>query len=213
MRIWTFEGGYDKNFTYLIAGDDGPDAAIVDAAVPFTQIKQLIEIEQLSVKYLLITHTHGDHTAYTREYLSELDDIQTALFGGGSYADALSLSDGETLSVGQLKINVIHTPGHYPDSVCFLTEECLFTGDTLFVGRTGRTISTQSDSRQLYRSVYEKLLTLSGKTVIYPGHNYSHQPTITLKENIATSPLLQAESEDDFVDRMAHYERSRTPGG
>ena len=212
MRIWTYEGGYDNNFSYLLAGDDTQDAAIIDAAVPFTEIEPIIESEQLNVNYLLITHTHGDHTAYAREYRSSLEDIQIAHFGGGSYPESLSLSDGDTLSVGQQKINVIHTPGHYPDSVCFQTEKCLFSGDTLFVGRTGRTISPQGDSRQLYRSVYEKHLPLPGDTVIYPGHNYGHQPTITLKDNIAISTLLQSESEDDFVDRMAQYERSRTLG-
>lgn len=213
MRIWTFEGGYDNNFTYLMAGDDSADAALVDAAVPLNQIKPVNETEHLNIKYLLITHTHGDHTAHTRKYISSLDNIKIALFGSGLYSNSLSLNDGDTVTVGQSEIKVIHTPGHFPDSVCFLTEGNLFTGDTLFVGRTGRTIGPQSNTRQLYRSIYGKLLPLPGNTVIYPGHNYGPKSTITLEENISLSPLLQAKSEDDFVNRMQEYELSRMSEG
>jgi glyoxylase-like metal-dependent hydrolase (beta-lactamase superfamily II) len=80
------------------------------------------------------------------------------------------------------------------------------------VGRTGRTISKGSDTRTLYRSVYDTIMELPDQTIIYPGHDYGPKMTITLKDNIAISPLLQAEDEDDFVQRMADYEADRTIG-
>ena len=119
---------------------------------------------------------------------------------------------GDIVTVGQLSLEVLHTPGHYPDSVCYLLDEILFTGDTLFVGRTGRTVSSGSDTRQLYRSVYDKILDLPKNTIIYPGHDYGPKMTISIDENIAISPLLKAEDEDDFVQRMAEYEDERTFG-
>ena len=89
-------------------------------------------------------------------------------------------------------------------------DHILFTGDTLFVGRTGRTVDKRSDTRSLYRSVYETIMDLPGKTMIYPGHDYGPKMSVSIDENISISPLLQATDEDDFVQRMADYEATRT---
>ena len=88
-------------------------------------------------------------------------------------------------------------------------DDILFTGDTLFVGRTGRTISKGSDTRTLYRSVYDTIMELPDQTIIYPGHDYGKQPTISIDENVRISPLLQAKDEEDFITRMANYEANR----
>ena len=80
------------------------------------------------------------------------------------------------------------------------------------MGRTGRTINKRSDTRTLYSSIYKTIMELPDQTIIYPGHDYGPKMTISLKDNIALSPLLQAEDEDDFVQRMADYEASRTFG-
>ena len=85
----------------------------------------------------------------------------------------------------------------------------VFTGDTLFVGRTGRTISDNASTKELYYSIYDKILSLPSNTLIYPGHDYGEKPTISLEENIKISPLLQAKSEKDFIERMANYEANR----
>ena len=106
----------------------------------------------------------------------------------------------------------LHTPGHYYDSICYQLDSVLFTGDTLFVGRTGRAISAKSDIAALYDSVYNKILTMDGNTRIYPGHDYGEKPTITLKENIKISPLLQARNLKNFQQRMDEFERTRKPG-
>ena len=119
---------------------------------------------------------------------------------------------GDIVTVGQLSLEILHTPGHYSDSVCYLFDGILFTGDTLFVGRTGRTISAGSNTRELYRSVYDIILNLPGHTIIYPGHDYGPKMTVSIHENISISPLLRAEDEDDFVQRMADYEAERTIG-
>jgi len=114
--------------------------------------------------------------------------------------------------VGQLEFNALYTPGHYYDSICYQLDSALFTGDTLFVGRTGRVISAKSSIADLYDSVYNKLLTLRSLTRIYPGHDYGEKPTITLEENVKISPLLQAKNLEDFKCRMDDYENNRKPG-
>lgn len=210
MKIRTFEGGLDKNFTYLVTGGDSPQSVIIDAAVPVEHLIQSVENNRLTPVSLLITHTHHDHIVYLREYQQAFPNIKVHLWRHNNhYLNQQNLSHLDKIHVGSLKFTVIHTPGHTPDSVCYLVESKLFTGDTLFVGRTGRTIGVTSDTRQLYRSVYSKILTLPGNTVIYPGHNYGNVQTIILEENIKISPLLRATDEDDFVKRMKEYEQSR----
>ena len=122
------------------------------------------------------------------------------------------MNDNTTIKIGDIEILSIHTPGHYFDSICYLVENALFTGDTLFVGRTGRTISNGSNIEDLYESVYNKLLKLPGDTHIYPGHDYGEVPSISLKENKKISDLLQAENKEEFINKMIHYEKNRKIG-
>ena len=123
------------------------------------------------------------------------------------------MSDNSIFELGSLEIKIIHTPGHYYDSVCFLVKNVIFTGDTLFIGRTGRTLSKGSNISDLYNSVYKKILNLSGDTIIYPGHNYGSKPTMTISENIKISDLLQASGEKDFIHKMKNYEQTRIING
>ena len=108
------------------------------------------------------------------------------------------LSDYEIITLGQEIIIAIHTPGHLSDSICFWNkkDKSIFTGDTIFVGRTGRTVSNHSNIKDLYNSVYKKILTLPNDTLIYPGHNYGFSKTITIKENIALSNFFNCDSFD-----------------
>ena len=117
--------------------------------------------------------------------------------------------NNSTVKVGKLNIKTLHTPGHYFDSICFHVEDIIFTGDTMFVGRTGRTISNGSSVKDLYNSIYKTILTLPPSTIIYPGHNYGLVPSISIQKNIEISPLLQARDEDDFKNRMKDYEKNR----
>jgi glyoxylase-like metal-dependent hydrolase (beta-lactamase superfamily II) len=184
----------------------------MDASVPLKQILPFVSKKGLIV--LFITHTHGDHTAYMDEYVDAFPNLVVMIHKDSEDKIQSTLKrpvkHGDIVTVGQLSLEVFHTPGHYPDSVCYLLNGILFTGDTLFVGRTGRTVSKGSDTRQLYQSVYNIIFDLPGHTIIYPGHDYGPKMTISIDENIVLSPLLQAEDEDDFVQRMANYEAERT---
>jgi glyoxylase-like metal-dependent hydrolase (beta-lactamase superfamily II) len=110
---------------------------------------------------------------------------------------------------------MIATPGHSPDSVCWYDQEegTLFTGDTVFIGRTGRTVDPLSDVHSLYRSVYEHILTLPKDTMLYPGHNYGRSSSLPLGELEKTSEFFCCTNADQFVQVMAEYEATRQPGG
>ena len=210
FSIRTFRGGYDDNCTYLVSCMRTGTQFLIDAAISLERIKSYIHTK---VHAVLITHTHGDHTAYLHEILNEYPDAKYIgyknLVHKSPTYEFSPVNDQDRIILGKINIDVIYTPGHYPDSICYLMGNIVFTGDTLFVGRTGRTISDNASTKELYYSIYDKILSLPGNTLIYPGHDYGEKPTISLEDNIKISQLLQAKSEKDFIERMANYEANR----
>ena len=214
FSIRSFKGGYDDNLTYLASCMRTGNQFLVDASVPLSQIDNFLNKRGLIA--LFITHTHGDHIAFLEEYLDAFPNLVVMVYKESESkikCDYIKpVKEGDMITVGQLSVEVFYTPGHYNDSVCYYLDGVLFTGDTLFIGRTGRTISNGSDIKKLYKSIYNTILELPHSTIIYPGHDYGTKMSMTIKENISISPLLQAEDEDDFIKRMAEYEANRTIG-
>ena len=211
FSIQSFEGGYDKNYSYLLTCLDTISSVIIDASLESRKLEPFIKSRPTA---MLITHSHHDHIKYINEYIEKYPGIKVighpkSKLNNTSKINYLPMEDSSVFKLGGLEIKTIHTPGHYYDSVCFLVENVIFTGDTLFIGRTGRTLSKGSNTSDLYNSVYKKLLKLPGNTIIYPGHNYGSKPTMTMSENIKISNLLQASGERDFIDRMKNYEKTR----
>ena len=211
FSVRSFVGGYDNNFTYLITCSKTGIQVIVDAAVEFQNLSAILYDKPLAI---LITHSHGDHIAYLDQYVKEFPEMVVLGHPDAKIREAAqfkSISHNQNFKIGQLPFNALHTPGHYYDSICYRLDSVIFTGDTLFVGRTGRVKSAGSDIFSLYDSVYNKLLTLHGNTRIYPGHDYGDSPSITIEDNIKISPLLQAIDLKDFQQKMDHYEQNRKP--
>ena len=208
FSIRSFKGGYDDNLTYLASCMRTGNQFLVDASVPLAQIDGFINKRGLIAHF--ITHTHGDHIAFLEEYLEAFPNLVVMIYKESESkikCDYIKpVKEGDIVTVGQLSVEVFYTPGHYNDSVCYYLDGLLFTGDTLFIGRTGRTISKGSDIKKLYKSIYNTILELPHTTIIYPGHDYGPKMSMTIKENISISPLLQAKDEDEFIKRMAEYE-------
>jgi glyoxylase-like metal-dependent hydrolase (beta-lactamase superfamily II) len=100
-------------------------------------------------------------------------------------------------------VKVIHTPGHTRDSVCFLVEKKLFTGDTLFVGECGRTDMPGSDAGALFESLFTRLMKLPDDTEVYPGHDYGPRPTSTIGAEKKNNYTLQPRTKEEFIEFMA----------
>lgn len=186
--------------TYIVACPQNRDAVIIDPAGDEDKLLALIETERLRIKYILNTHGHADHVlgnSKMKNFLKvpvcmhEADDrffndpavreksSQELGLPPSDPAD-IKLKDGDILEVGSLNIEVIHTPGHTPGSVCFLVGKNLFTGDTLFVGAAGRTDLIGGSLNTLIKSIKEKLIVLSKQTVVWPGHDYGESPSSTI---------------------------------
>ena len=213
FSIKTYEGGYDKNFSYLITCNKTNAQILIDAAISINNVYKDIISDSLTI---LITHSHRDHIQYLDQYIKQYPKSIIRGHVKSSLAAYLEnfkvINDNKNFIVGNLKFKSIYTPGHYFDSICFKLGLNLFTGDTLFVGRTGRVVDKKSDINKLYDSIFKKILKISNKTIIYPGHNYGDRPTISLEENINQSPLLRAKSLIDFKHRMNEYEKNRKLG-
>ena len=214
MKIKTFLGGFDKNLSYLVWCESTRIAAIIDASTEIIEILECIETNYLILEKIFITHTHFDHIKYLKDITDQFPQVEICgyLYSEVDFGEKYrGLNHHEIVSIGMEMITVLHTPGHYPDSVCFWNkkDDCLFTGDTIFVGRTGRTIGAKSNISHLYNSVYDNILILPQRTIIYSGHHYGYKKSITLKENISLSSFFQCRSEDEFIQIMEKYEKNR----
>ncbi len=173
--------GTMDNFAYLVGCEATRQAAAID---PGTQPEWLLEAanaEQLTIAAIVNTHRHADHIAGSAE-LKQLTGAR--IYMHPLDADAcpetdVRLSDGDTLNVGRIVFQVFHTPGHTPGGICLLAQGQLFTGDTLFVGDSGRTDLPGGHRPTLGASI-RRLMTLPEDTVVWPGHDYGPTPSSTL---------------------------------
>jgi glyoxylase-like metal-dependent hydrolase (beta-lactamase superfamily II) len=156
----------------------------------------------LRIAYVLDTHTHADHFSAVRTLARELG-VPAVLHRASPapFAD-VRVEDGECLIVGELRLQVLHTPGHTRDSICLLLPDRVLTGDTLLLGATGRTDLPTGDPEALWDSLFNRLLRLDGGLLVHPAHNYKGVPATSLAEQIATNPRLQRKERGAFVEQM-----------
>ena len=183
MIIRQVKVGPMENFAYILGCEKSGEAAIID---PGFEAGKLLEMaSELSMKVVAVINTHGhsDHIAENREIVSETGAKviahELATFTVDQY-----IKDRETFKIGGIMIETIHTPGHSPDSVCFIVNnEIIFTGDTLFVSECGRTDLPGGSTEQLMNSITEKIYPLPDETIIYPGHGPETKLGIEKKQN------------------------------
>jgi hydroxyacylglutathione hydrolase len=159
--------------SYIIVCPQTGHSALVDAPPGAQALLEALEGTEL--KYVLLTHNHIDHIAGLAAFKSKVKAplaVHPSDQSGLALAPEKLLNDGDTISVGKVKISVLHTPGHTPGSICFRTGEYLIAGDTLFPGGPGRT-ETPADFQQIIKSITRKLLVLPEEMGVYPGHGDS----------------------------------------
>jgi glyoxylase-like metal-dependent hydrolase (beta-lactamase superfamily II) len=194
---------HGDNFSYIIGDESTREAVVVDSSYNADVIAQTIRNMEFTLKYIISTHGHSDHTAGN----TELQQV----FGAKIVAHRLSridpdvkVEDGDVLEVGAISIKVIYTPGHTVDGVCLLVNgEKLLTGDSLFVGECGRTDLPGGNAKSMYDSLFNKVLKLDGEVEVYPGHDYGSKRSSTISEEKRSNYTLKPRSVDEFIEFMS----------
>lgn len=185
------------NFSYLVGDRRSGQCLVVDPAYAIEDIRAIAHSDNMTITGALVSHYHADHIGgsmmgHTIEGITkllELDDVPIHVNKmeapwiertTGVDTEQLCLHDShDVVTVGDIDITLLHTPGHTPGSQCFLVHNCLISGDTLFLDGCGRTDLPGSDVEQMYASL-TSLQSLADETVLLPGHRYSEMPAAYL---------------------------------
>ncbi len=177
--------GIMQNFSYLIGDGDSKEGAVVDPGWGADKILEIAKKYDLNIKIILLTHSDYDHINSVKDIVNATDATVYVHREEGDEIKKLGinkiklLNDDDMITIGKIKVKVIHTPGHTPGSVCFLVDNKLITGDTLFVENIGRVDKPGGDATKMAESL-KKLKKLDESIEVYPGHDYGsiHHSTI-----------------------------------
>lgn len=185
MKIISFVCGPIRAKSYIVFEENSSNAVLIDAGGEPEKILNIASENGVKIDYVLLTHGHFDHVGAcarlqkegAKIFIHQDDEILVTTDKGEcgfnmhveNFTPDKLLKGGELLELCGLKVHVLHTPGHTPGGVCYIIENNIFSGDTLFYGSYGRT-DLGGDLSQLKDSIINKLFTLSGDFDVYPGH-------------------------------------------
>jgi len=207
LRVECIPVGRLLSNSYLLYDSRNGEGIIIDAGDDAERIIKLVEMHDVRVKGIYLTHGHFDHVMAVGElkeklgcgfYIHENDvTILSRVPLDAKYFLELDVDpppkpdgwvfDGQIIRVGSHDVRVIHTPGHTPGSVCYLAGEAIFTGDTLFAGSIGRTDLPGGSLQDLLNSISTKILSLPDHYAVYPGHG----PSSTIGAERRLNPFLR----------------------
>ncbi len=185
LKVEKFVVGYIQNNCYLVYRDDQKEAFIVDPARGYDKIKQIAADLGLTISAVFITHGHFDHILDAKKweesgatlYIHPLDrdklhtpqNLAPPRLTVDYPTTETLIEEGDVVKVGNIEVKVLHTPGHSKGSCCFIVDNYLFTGDTLFYGSCGRTDFYDSNTGEMLKSL-KRLSKLDGDYIVLPGH-------------------------------------------
>lgn len=211
MKILQLLVGQMAVYTYVVGCERTGQALIIDPAGEEDQVVAEAKRQGLTIVKIVNTHGHPDHTCGNSR-LKELTGAPIVVHAAdagpmvsaqaAAFAQMLgcaatppadqTVADGERVSVGEeVSLEVLHTPGHSPGSMCLHTPGHVFTGDTLFVGGVGRTDLPGGSWSQMLASITGRILSLPDDTIVWPGHDYGPHSTSTVRQERETNPYLR----------------------
>ncbi|MEZ4287563.1 MAG: MBL fold metallo-hydrolase [Polyangiales bacterium] len=212
--VHQFQLGPMDNFVYFIGDKEARSVAVVDPAWDVPAILNEAERLDVSIDYVLCTHSHFDHVNGINDLLKSRDipvhmlkqEVAHASFKNENLVQS---SPGDSLMIGKhTEIKMIHTPGHTPGSVTYRIADGIVTGDTLFIQGCGRCDFVGGDPVTMYNTLKMLTESLPRQTKMYPGHNYGPTQVSTLDSELKENPYLQHQTVEDFV---AHRMQGKTP--
>lgn len=189
--------------SYLIGCNETCIAVVIDPEVrQIERYKALAAHHGVRIRYVIDTHTHADHFSAAKPLSQQLGVPAVAHRLSPAPYPTMRVDEGDVIKVGNVRLAVLHTPGHTRDAMCLVANDRVFTGDTLLIGATGRTDLPSGDPDQLYDSLFGKLLKLDPQLKIYPAHDYKGHTCSTIEEELASNPRLQKKDRAAFVEMM-----------
>ncbi|MFT7601203.1 MAG: glyoxylase-like metal-dependent hydrolase (beta-lactamase superfamily II) [Acidimicrobiales bacterium] len=210
------------NFCYVIGDKTTGEAVVVDPAYDTASILSVLDTDGMRLTGVLATHYHADHVGgdmmgHSIHGVSDLlEQINVPVHVQAAEAEfvtkvtgigddqMVSHASGDVVTVGEVEIELIHTPGHTPGSQCFLVHDHLVSGDTLFLDGCGRTDFPGGDPEELYRSLTERLAKVSDDAVLYPGHLYSPEPSKPMGETRRENIVYRPDSLEQWLMMFGH---------
>ena len=192
-----------STYTYIISSGKGREALIIDPVVESTD-KYIKVLKNLDLKLVKVidTHIHADHISGLNE-LSKKTNC-SKIMGEKSSSEVLDIrvKDNEKIKIENIELTSMYTPGHTDCSYSFLMNDRVFTGDALLINGTGRTDFQNGNSLDSYNSLFNKLLKLPDKTLVYPAHDYNDKKYSTIENEKNNNPRLQVKSAKEYAEIM-----------
>ncbi|MDC0437454.1 MBL fold metallo-hydrolase [Pelagibacteraceae bacterium] len=192
-----------STYTYIISSGKGREALIIDPVIEHTKkyIKILKDLELKLVK-VIDTHIHADHISGLNELNKQTEC--TRIMGEESESEVIDLrvKESEKVKIEGVELITLYTPGHTKCSYSYLMNDRVFTGDTLLINGSGRTDFQGGSAMEQYDSIFNKLLKLPNKTLVYPAHDYNGKKFSTVENERNNNPRLQVSSPDEYIQIM-----------
>ena len=205
------------NFVYLIGDRESGEVVVIDPAYGIKDLLGILDEDGMTLTGALATHYHPDHVGgemagYSIAGVAELlrlrpvpihvqaDEAEwVKRVTGAGDSDLVTHASGDVVQAGAIPIELIHTPGHTPGSQCFLVDNRLVAGDTLFLEGCGRTDLPGGDPRALYESLTQKLAKVPDDATLYPGHLYSPEPSQSMGETRQFNFVFKPKTEEQWL--------------
>ena len=192
-----------STYTYIISSGKGREALIIDPVIDHTE-EYINVLKKLDLKLVKVidTHIHADHISGLNE-LNKRTNC-TRIMGEKSKSEVIDLKikDNETIKIENIELKSIYTPGHTDCSYSYLMNDRVFTGDTLLINGTGRTDFQSGSSYDAYDSLFNRLLKLPEKTLVFPAHDYNGEKNSTIEDEKNNNPRLQVSSKEEYAEIM-----------
>tara|TARA_Y100000590_G_scaffold366709_1_gene426227 strand:+ start:286 stop:978 length:693 start_codon:yes stop_codon:yes gene_type:complete len=192
-----------STYTYIISSGSGREALIIDPVIENTN-EYLKVLKELNLKLVKVidTHIHADHISGLSELAKRTNC--TKIMGERSASEVIDIrvKDNEKIKIENIELISMHTPGHTDCSYSFLMKDRIFTGDTLLINGTGRTDFQNGNPKDQYHSLFDKILKLPEKILVYPAHDYKGNKVSTIGEQKKNNPRLQVNSIEEYANLM-----------
>ena len=192
-----------STYTYIISSGEGREALIIDPVIEHTnEYLKILEKLKLKLVKVIDTHIHADHITALNE-LNKRTSC-TRIMGENSKSEVIDVKvkDNEKINIENIELKAMYTPGHTDCSYSYLMKDRVFTGDTLLINGTGRTDFQNGSSFDAYDSLFNKLLKLPEKTLVYPAHDYNGKKFSTIETERNNNPRLQVSSKEEYAEIM-----------